>query len=35
MAVGQPFNIGLTGLPAADLGTVHGIPNGAASRTGQ
>lgn len=35
MAVGQPFNIGLTGLPAADFGELHGIPNGSASRTGQ
>jgi membrane protease subunit (stomatin/prohibitin family) len=35
MAVGQPFNIGLTGLPSPDLGGMHGLPNGAAPRTGQ
>ena len=35
MAVGQPFNIGLTGMPPADLPGMHGIPNGASSRAGQ
>jgi membrane protease subunit (stomatin/prohibitin family) len=35
MAVGLPFNIGLTGMPAADLPGMHGLPNGSASRPGQ
>ena len=35
MAVGQPFNIGLTGMPPADLPGMHGIPNGASSRASQ
>jgi membrane protease subunit (stomatin/prohibitin family) len=35
MAVGLPFNIGLTGMPAADLPGMHGLTNGSASRTGQ
>jgi membrane protease subunit (stomatin/prohibitin family) len=35
MAVGQPFNIGLTGMPPADLPGMHGLPNSNASRTGQ
>jgi membrane protease subunit (stomatin/prohibitin family) len=35
MAVGQPFNIGLTGMPPANVPGVHGLTDGAASRTGQ
>jgi membrane protease subunit (stomatin/prohibitin family) len=35
MAVGLPFNIGLTGMPPADLAGMHGMPNGAAPRAGQ
>ena len=35
MAVGLPFNIGLTGMPAVDLPGMHGLPNGTGSRAGQ
>ena len=34
MAIGHPFNIGLTGMPSADIPGLHGIPNGT-SRAGQ
>ena len=34
MAIGHPFNIGLTGMPPADIPGLHGIPNGT-SRAGQ
>ena len=35
MAVGLPFNIGLTGMPPADLPGLHGVANSTAPRTGQ
>ncbi len=35
MAVGLPFNIGLTSMPPADLSGLHGVANSTAPRTGQ